>query len=136
MGATRPEGGIEMQSAHGSGTGRELRSLGVTVVLLLMFGTWPSDAFANPTRDGWGFGIADDSSKDVIEGSGFQQLGTKVFRFQVHYDAGADEKLAAHAKITAAQNAGVQSIMVTFTHGAAAPPAGARLGGGRAPLRG
>jgi cysteine-rich repeat protein len=101
-------------------------ALTLTVALgLLLFGIWPPGAFANPTRDGWGFGIADDGAAGILDGSGFRQLQTKIFRFQVAYNA-ADPLLDSHDrqlelqratdKIAAARRAGVQSIMVTFGH--------------------
>ncbi len=97
-------------------------AVSLAVIALVLAGINPRPAHANPTRNGWGFGIADDARADrlvqVLSGSGFRQLDIKVFRFQVPYDAADYPSLMAqaHEKIEAARNAGVQSIMVTFGH--------------------
>lgn len=75
-------------------------------------------AAANPSRDGWGFGIADDSSPGVFAGANFQRLHARVLRFQVPYDVAlpgyAWIKQQARDRIAAARAAGVQQVMITF----------------------
>jgi cysteine-rich repeat protein len=98
------------------------RSRLITGGLMLTLGAGSPDANANPSRDGWGFGIADDAGPEraVLSGGGFRRLETKVFRFQVPYNAGyfAAHMDRAAGKIAEARAAGVPSIMVTFGQGA------------------
>lgn len=98
---------------------------GIHVAIGLVLALSSGSALANPSRDGWGFGIADDGDSNVLADSAFVDLKPKVFRFQVAYNAvdpqlPADVRqqqiLRASQKIAAARAAGVQSIMVTFGH--------------------
>lgn len=109
----------------GERTDQRLHILLTVVVLVLAVAMCPEEAKANPSRDGWGFGIADDADASVLAGNGFLELETKVFRFQVPYNAvdrpkcdpsRPDEWERAQRKIEQARAAGVASILVTFTH--------------------
>jgi len=100
--------------------GLHLGALLLAVVGLALVATAP--AAATPTRDGWGFAIADDDWEWDNPGhlpsldSGFAELQPKAFRFQMIWNA-VDlpwHMDRARAMIARARAQGVEQIVVTF----------------------
>jgi hypothetical protein len=60
-----------------------MRAFALLTILAPTLAIGPRGAEANPPRDGWDVGIADDAPPSVIDGESFRDLGVKIFRFQV-----------------------------------------------------
>jgi hypothetical protein len=78
-----------------------------------------TSASASPTRDGWGFGIADPanfngSNPGPAWGQWFDRLRPKVFRIQMYWDSNSAERGNAAGVIDYARAHGVQQVVVTF----------------------
>jgi hypothetical protein len=85
-----------------------------------------ASASASPTRDGWGFGIADPanfngSNPGPVWGQWFDRLRPKVLRLQMYWNSSSSEMGNAAGVIDYARAHGVQQVVVTFKKRGAVP---------------